>query len=132
VPPEGLGDQQLRPDAVGAGDEEGLAVATRIEGEEPPEATQATDDLGTSGGGDALADEIDGPPAGFDVDAGPGVGLVRWFQLRWPPTTGGCSSMCLVTATCSGTGIGYSEEKHAVQNFSPGTSVASTMPSRER
>src|SRR5207249_8122818 len=52
--------------------------------------------------------------------------------VRCPPTTGGSSSMCFVTATCSGTGMGYSEEKHAVQNFSPGTSVASTIPSRDR
>jgi hypothetical protein len=75
VPPEGLGDQQLRPDPVRARHEKGLAVATWIEGEQAPEAAQAADDLGTSGGGDALANEVDGPAAGFDVDAGTGVGL---------------------------------------------------------
>lgn len=128
---EGLGDQQLRPDAIGARDEQGLAVPSGVEGEQAPEPSQPPDDLGAGGGGDAAADEVDGPPAGLDVDAGPGVGLGQGY-VRWPPTTGGSSSMCFVTATCSGTGIGYAEEKHAVQNFSPGTSVASTMPSRER
>ena len=72
---EGLGDQHLRPDAIGAGDEQGLAVPGRFEGEQSPEASQAPDDLGASGGGDAAADEVDGPAAGFDVDAGPGVAL---------------------------------------------------------
>jgi hypothetical protein len=75
VAAEGLGDQDLRPDAVGARDEQGLAVASRVEGEQSPEASQAPDDLGASGGGDAAADEVDGPASRFDVDAGPGVGL---------------------------------------------------------
>jgi len=75
VAAEGLGDQHLRADAVGARDEQGLAVPGRVEGEQSPEASQPPDDLGPSRGGDALADEVDSPAAGFDVDAGPGVGL---------------------------------------------------------
>ncbi len=69
-----LGNECLGADAVGAGDEDGLAVAAGGQLEEATEAAEAAEDLGPVGRAGQRPDEVDGPLGGGDVDAGRRVG----------------------------------------------------------
>jgi hypothetical protein len=73
-------EQDLGAHAVGAGDEDGVAVVApeellvEVEAEQPREATGVVDDAGAVGAADVLLDAADGLVAGVDVHAGAGVG----------------------------------------------------------
>ena len=73
-PPERRGQLDLRADAVGGGDEDGVVHRRdRLGREGAAEAADAADDLGTVGPLDGVAHLLDGPVALDDVDAGRGV-----------------------------------------------------------
>ena len=80
-PPDGGGDDGLRPHAVGRGDQQGFAVARR-DRERPAESAQAPDGLRTAGRVDVRAHELDRPLTGIDVDTGT---LVRRPRIRHGP-----------------------------------------------
>ena len=73
-PADRLGHEGLRADAVRARHQDGLTVAAGLEGEQATEPADVADHLGAQGGADQRADAVDGPLAGPDVDARPGVG----------------------------------------------------------
>ena len=72
--PGGDGEPQLGADAVGAGDQHGLAPAPGLEGEEPAEASDAAQHAGPAGALHRGADARDEGISGVDVDAGLAVG----------------------------------------------------------
>jgi hypothetical protein len=61
---------QLRADAVGAGDEHGVAVALLVEAEEAAEQADVGQDGGREGGASQLLDASHRFVAGVDVNAG--------------------------------------------------------------
>ena len=67
-------DQRLGADAVGRRDEQGVAVALPVDGEQSAEAADVADDFGAEGRPHVLLDELDGLLARRDVDARGGVG----------------------------------------------------------
>ena len=73
---ERRGDGGLRPDAVGRGHQQRLAVAGG-DADRAPEAPQPAGHLGPTGGLDVRAHQVDRPVAGGDVHAGRLVGTPR-------------------------------------------------------
>ena len=67
---EPAGQVHLRPDAVGARHEHRLPVAGRVQREQPAEAADPAEHLGAAGARDDLADEVDRPVRGIEVDPG--------------------------------------------------------------
>ena len=78
-PADGRGDDRLRADPVGRGDQERLAIALR-DRERTTEPTQTTDDLGPARRVDMGADELDGLLPGVDIDAGASIGGAARFS----------------------------------------------------
>ena len=140
-PAGGARHLRLGAHTVGGRHEERLAHLRPVEREEPPEAADVTDDLGSERGTDVSLDDLDGPLAGGDVDAGPRVGewvagavVARRHRARRPSgvSSNDTSTSTALRVTASRSGTGYSPEKHAVQNDEPGAPVAATSRPRSR
>ena len=70
VAPGGVGDLELGADPIGTGDQNGVAVARRLEVEERPEAAERRGHAGALRRGGQRLDGVDQRRAGVDVDAG--------------------------------------------------------------
>jgi hypothetical protein len=74
----GDGELELGANAIGSGDEQGIAIASGLEIEEGAEAAEPGGAPGSRGGAGQRLDRLDQGIAGIDVDAGrfigPGVG----------------------------------------------------------
>ena len=107
-PTEGGRDRGLRPDAVGRGDEQRLAVAGR-DAERATEAAEPADDLGPAGRLDVRPHQLDRAVARRDVDAGGAIARPGRPALgagaRHRPATAS-SSMNLRLFASYGTGSG--------------------------
>jgi hypothetical protein len=70
----GDGELELGADTVGGGDEQGIAIAGRLEIEESAEPAEAGGAAGPGRGAGKRLDRLDQGIAGIDVDAGRFIG----------------------------------------------------------
>ena len=109
-------DLQLRADAIGAADEDRIRMRGRVEAEERPEAADAAEDGGRGRRRRRLGDALDGACGLLPIDAGLAVRAGHRRQRR---------SIASLSSS-SGTSVGYTPSKQAVQRASVRPPTASS------
>ncbi len=112
VDPDGVeatgrfGHQCLGAHPVGGSDQHGMAVARRLQGEQPAEPAELAHDFGATGRGDQGTDAVDSTFTRPDVDPGSGVGGTSGLGASHTAGVGASHTSGVGASHTSGVGAG--------------------------